>query len=255
MPKVCLLNKLSFTFNNIDEWNNNNLKDELIITNINQSDKNKIMQDIIYLMLNYSNEKFASLDTYRISNNYYMFTFHNDKYTKNDTIISYLIDNCYQHNYDDNNKYMHNNIAVIVKLTKTEILDVNKDEIINLIKSSNLHRYVLINDNITYDYYTNNPIYGKDEYNLFIENIFEDGTLRIHFYCPDEIVKFEDYNLSNNQNKELIKNILSKNKVLKNYNPDTLPINFNILISYHYNNINIDINEKLFNEIVNFLNK
>lgn len=257
MVKVCLLNNLQYTFNTKEEYNNikDNIKKDLIIKDINQTDPTKFMQDIIVSMLNYCKNKFNMLNTYKLSKTYYLLTFQNEYKEDNikDNIISYLIDNSEIENYDDKLKYMHNNIGCIIKTDNKKLLDINEDKIMKLIKYSNLHSYYLITPyEIKKEYYTNNPIYKKDEYNLYITPPYKNSELRIHFSFEDEI-KFINYNDCFDTNKELIYNIITKYNIFKDNKENYYPINTNIIISLHNKNQNINLTKELFNEIKEFI--
>lgn len=264
MVKVCLLNNLQYTFDTKEEYNKikDNIKKDLIIKDINQTNPTKFMQDIIVSMLNYCNAKFNMLNTYKLSKTYYLLTFQNEYKEDNikDNIISYLIDNSEIENYDDKLKYMHNNIGCIIKTDNKNLLDINEYKIMKLIKYSNLHSYYLITPyEIKKEYYTNNPIYKKEEYNLYITHPYKiknniETELRIHFKFDEEI-NFINYNDCFDINKELIYNIINKYNIFKNNKENYYPINTNIIISLHNKNQNINITKELFNKIKEFINK
>lgn len=257
MVKVCILNNLKYQFNTIEEFNNikDNIKNDLIFININQNNPTNFMKDIIILMLNYCDNKFNLLNTYKLSKNYYLLTFHNDfnNNNLNEYIISYLIDNSELDNYDDKLKFMHNNIGCIIKTDNKKLLDINENKIIKLIKYSNLHAYYLIKPNeIKKFYYTNNPIYKNDEFNLYISPPYKNFELRIHFKFDDDI-NFINFNDSFDLNKNIIYNIIYKYNIFKDNKINYYPINTNIIISLHYKNQNINLSKELFNDIINFI--
>ena len=257
MVKVCLLNNLQYIFNNKDEYNKikDNIKKDLIYKNINQTNPTNFMKDIIILMLNCCNNKFNMLNTYKLSKTYYLLTFQNEYNENNikDNIISYLIDNSEMENYDDKIKYMHNNIGCIIKTDNKQLLNINEEKIMRLIKYSNLHSYYLITPNeIKKEYYTNNPIYQKEEYNLYITPPYKNNELRIHFNFDEEI-NFIEYKNSLDINKNIIYNIITKYNIFKDNKENYYPINTNIIISLHNKNQNINLTKKLFKEIIEFI--
>lgn len=255
MVKVCLLNNLQYTFNTKEEYNKikDNITKELIYKDITNKNPTNFIQEVIILMLNYCDIKIDKLNSYKLSKTYYLITFHNEENNKKETIISYLIDNSYQENYNDKLKYMHNNIGCIIKTNNKELLNIKEEKIIKLIKYSNLHSYYLITPNeIKKEYYTNNPIYKKEEYNLYITPPYKTNELRIHFNFEDEI-NFINYNECYDINKELIYNIICKYNIFKDNDKNYYPLNTNIIISLHNKNININLTKELFNDIKNFI--
>ena len=180
---------------------------------------------------------------------YYLFTY-NNKSDKTNTIISKLIDNSYQTTYDVNNQLMHDNKCVICKGDGKKMLDVDIDELMNIIKSSYLPTALIVdNETITNHYYRNNPVYGIDGYDIYTSLTYHNKELRIHLDSQTDII-YTDYCNVSFKNKDLYYGIFKKWNVLTE---NKYPLNIKLMISLHDNNVNINIDDSIKDDIIDFL--
>lgn len=246
----------SYLINTIKDFETN--KEEILnsinIIEIENKPPNVIINDIIkILFFLHSDIPKNPIDTYIIKKNgninYCMFVYQSNDKSTNDKIISRLIDNSYQKHYEEINSINNDNMAVICKIDGKNLFDIDKNEIINIIQDAYLCNALLITpDNIINYYYKNNPAYGLKDFNVYTTFKFEEGELMIFLGNP-EFVVFEN-NVEFN-NKNLYKGIFDKWNIFKEKNK--IPININLLIAYHNENINFPINEEIKEKIINYL--
>ena len=142
-------------------------------------------------------------------------------------------------------------IGVICKIDGKEVLDITKEEVMEIIKNTFEVRGIIISDNdITSHYYRNNPVFKLDGFDIYTIFKFNDNQLMIFLDSP-EYIEFVDYDNVNCKNKDLIIKILNKWKVFKTTN--RYPKNCKLLISLHNNNVNISITKEIEEDIMKFL--
>lgn len=242
-----------YHFNTIDEWLKNDIRS---IINIHKcpNDPKVAIQTIIKQLIDLHDEFTNNvIDTHIIYRNdsveYYLFTY-NNKSDKTNTIISKLIDNSYQTTYDVNNQLMHDNKCVICKGDGKKMLDVDIDELMNIIKSSYLPTALIVdNETITNHYYRNNPVYGIDGYDIYTSLTYHNKELRIHLDSQTDII-YTDYCNVSFKNKDLYYGIFKKWNVLTE---NKYPLNIKLMISLHDNNVNINIDDNIKDDIIDFL--
>lgn len=226
-----------------------NIDDILSFRDIEDKDPKELINDIIkYLFDIHKTISSQTIDTFIIQKTndykYCMFSY-NGVSTKN-MLISHLIDNSYQDNYDEKVCLNHDNYCVICKIDENnnKVLDVDKDELIKIIKSSYDCQALLITPNtMSFYHYHNNPVYNLEGFDVYNSFDFEDKELRIHFDYND--------NQINSINKELYDDIFDKWHILKDNTKK--PYSSKFILSLHSSNVNISIDEELKNKIINFL--
>lgn len=267
--KILLIdNNKQYNINNDNDFNDNkeDILNSMNLITLDDKPPKEIINDIIKSLLSIQKDiKTNTIDTYIIDKRdkyeYCMFVYQkentnekvisindNDKIEKN-KIISRLIDNSYQQQYNEMNALNHTNKCVICKIDGEKLYDISKEEILETIKKSMISNAILITpDKIINKYYKNNPVYDLEGYDVYTTIQFMEGELMIFLNNP-EVVIFE--NEVNFENKKLYKGIFDKWKIYKEKNK--IPINVSLLISYHKENINISINEEIKQKIINYL--
>ena len=234
----------------------NQLFDSLILNEIPIKPPKELITDILTILFNIHDKITTNnVNTYIIHKvndiKYCLFTYHSETKSNNDTIISRLIDNSYQSSYEPDICLKHDDIGVICKIDDEEVLDITKEEVMEIIKNTFEVRGLIISDNdITNHYYRNNPVFKLDGFDIYTTFKFNDNQLMIFLDSP-EYIEFVDYDNVNCKNKDLMIKILNKWKVFKTTNK--YPKNCKFLISLHNYNVNISITKEIEENIMKFL--
>lgn len=255
MKIASINNNNSYIINTLNDFENK--KDEILqsIDIISLPDKppKDIINDIIkVLFLMQDNKQINAIDTYIIYKKdnieYCMFVYQTTNKSLDDKnkIISRLIDNSEQMQYNEENALNHNNKAVICKIDGKNLYDITKEELLEIIQNAFICNALLITpDKIINYYYKNNPVYGLNGFDVYTTMKFMEGELLIFLNHP-EVIVFE--NNIEFDNKDLYKGIFDKWNIFKEKNK--IPLNVELLISYHKENINIPISEEIKEKII-----
>lgn len=257
---ITIKDHTSYNIRNLDDLNNSvsGFYDSLKYHSIKDQDPKDAINDIIKVLFNLQDEiNSNNIDTFIIRQTgtiqYCLFTYRYDKLTDEDTIISRLIDNSVVVNYTEDISLHHNNICVICKIDGKNVLDITKDEVLDIIKNSYLTRAIIIEEGGIYaHYYHNNPVYDLEGFDVYVSFKFGEKNMMVFLDIPEKI-EFEEYENINVKNKNIYKGLFDKWKVFKEQNK--FPKGCKMLISLHENNININVNKEIEEKIIKFLSE
>lgn len=245
-----------FDIKTIDDWEKNKERISKIIKLYSLKDTNPkvAINEILTILFNlHSIIKTNEVNTYIIHKEqniqYCLFTYSSKEKSNNHTIISRLIDNSYQTNYNEETALLHDNNAVICKIDGKEILEITREEVLDIIKNSFIPRALLIDDNVNSLYYNNNPVFNIEGFDVYTVITFGDKNIRIYVDTPDTI-EFDDYDNITSSNKELYRGLFNKWNLFK---VKQYPKNTRLIISLHDGNVNISINKEIEEKIIKFL--
>lgn len=249
-------NNEEFVITNLDNWNNNKEKisNSIKLHSITNNQPSAAIKEILKVLFDIHKTLDSNvINTYIIDKkgdcDYCLFCYEGS--ANKNTIISHLIDNSYQPNYEYKNSLNHDNYGVVCKINNKELLDITKDELIEIIQHSFICRSLIINPfSIDYYYYTNNPVYGLSGFDVYTVFNYNNYEIRIYIDVNDNM-EFVEYESITYPNKKLYRDILTKWNVFKN--KDMFPKDCRIMISLHKDTVNISIDEEKKQNIINFL--